>query len=226
MTGGNSSDTLTGNSAANVLSGGMGWDTLNGGGGADTLNGNARKDLLNGDDGADQLFGGDDADVLNGGTGNDTLNGGNGWDVFKAGLSGGNDTVTDFSYLEDQLDFSAYGLNTYAAIMSHAQQAGANVVFTLEPDGHDHAAECRSDHTAFRQFHRVAKHHSVAWKRAGAGQLHRWPKYRRHVHSRRRQLPLCLEHLLDVPGNGQLEHLHQPWHDLVRCRAKQLRIQL
>ncbi|MGB1622703.1 MAG: hypothetical protein ACPHAS_08570, partial [Synechococcus sp.] len=65
-------------------------DRLRGGEGNDTLKGKA---------GHDRLQGGDHNDQLNGGEGNDTLIGGSGADRFR--LSGGDDTIKDFSIADD-----------------------------------------------------------------------------------------------------------------------------
>ena len=79
-----------------------------GGAGADTVYGNFGNDELNGGADADFLFGGQDDDTLIGGTGDDSLfgnrdddlmSGGAGSDQFLwHGLTGGNDTVSDFSF--------------------------------------------------------------------------------------------------------------------------------
>ena len=87
-------DTLTGTGQANRLSGGGDDDRLFGAGGEDTLDGGAGADRLSGDMGND---------VLTGGSGNDLF-------VFEAG--DGNDTITDFTRGEDQIDLASFNLST------------------------------------------------------------------------------------------------------------------
>jgi len=104
----------------------------NGTAGGDTLNGTALEDTINGQGGADKLAGLVGADTLNGGTGNDTLTGGDGADRFVFAGAFGKDVVTDFQPNDViQLDASAFA--NFAAVQSHAQQSGADVVITLDP---------------------------------------------------------------------------------------------
>jgi Ca2+-binding RTX toxin-like protein len=103
----------------------------NGTANADTLNGTALEDTINGQGGADKLSGLVGADTLNGGAGNDTLTGGDGADRFVFTGTFGQDVVTDFQANDViQLDASAFA--NFAAVQSHAAQAGADVVITLD----------------------------------------------------------------------------------------------
>jgi Ca2+-binding RTX toxin-like protein len=69
-----------------------------GGAGADQLTGNAQANYLEGGAGEDFLSGGAGDDVLVGGLGDDAMNGGAGRDsfVWRAGDTGGTDTISDF----------------------------------------------------------------------------------------------------------------------------------
>jgi Ca2+-binding RTX toxin-like protein len=101
-------DSLFGNSGNDRLSGDEGDDSLSGGGGNDQLHGSA---------GADSIWGGEGNDLLSGGEGSDFLTGGNGRDIFWGSLVPsfgdsftpgqwtGNDTVTDFDIMNDQIVF-------------------------------------------------------------------------------------------------------------------------
>ncbi|MGB1417296.1 MAG: Ig-like domain-containing protein, partial [Synechococcus sp.] len=108
VAGNNKANTLQGNVLANTLLGKNGSDTLIGGLGNDTLLGHGKHDRLRGGEGNDnlkgktgddRLNGGDHDDRLNGGKGDDTLIGGSGADRFR--LSGGDDTIKDFSIADD-----------------------------------------------------------------------------------------------------------------------------
>jgi Ca2+-binding RTX toxin-like protein len=112
--GGSGNDQLDGGGDADNLSGGAGQDNLQGGTGNDFVNGDAGNDFvyggsgddaLFGGDGFDNIFGGDGADTLNSGTGNDFLTGGSGADTFEFKSADGDDTIFDFSVLEDALQF-------------------------------------------------------------------------------------------------------------------------
>ncbi|WP_377480955.1 MAG: cadherin-like domain-containing protein [Microcoleus anatoxicus] len=77
--------------------------------GNDSVNnvtGTAFADILNGGSGADIISGGSGADTLNGGIGADLLTGGSGADIFvyNGPLDGG-DTITDFAFGVDKLQF-------------------------------------------------------------------------------------------------------------------------
>jgi Ca2+-binding RTX toxin-like protein len=120
--------------------GGSGADTLALGNNDDLLFGFGGNDKLYGLDGNDWLFGGASNDTLDGGAGFDrlfgegganSLTGGADADFFVHGGVAGNDMVMDFDPLEDFLDIQAYGYASFAAAMTHAAQAGADVVFTF-----------------------------------------------------------------------------------------------
>lgn len=91
--GSNHNDLLTGNTAANLFYGYGGDDNISGG------------------DGADIIDGGTGVDVIAGGKGNDSLTGGTSADTFRfAELSGGTDTIRDFSRVDDTIEItSVYG---------------------------------------------------------------------------------------------------------------------
>ena len=112
-------DTISGMDGNDVLSGGAGNDVLSGREGDDTLVGGAGDDRLWGQQGADTLIGGagnDELigestfeltgdDTLIGGAGDDTMTGGVGSDTFVFAANHGNDTIRDFSNL-DQIDLT------------------------------------------------------------------------------------------------------------------------
>lgn len=101
--------TLNGGNGNNTLNGDARNEMINGLGGNDTLNGNGGSDLLDGGTGNDKLNGGDGDDILIGGVGVDTLTGGIGADVFVVAVSGGADTIVDFTVGVDLIDASVYG---------------------------------------------------------------------------------------------------------------------
>jgi Ca2+-binding RTX toxin-like protein len=72
-------------------------------------------------------------DILAGGTGTDTLTGGAGDDRFVFARGDGTDTVTDFAagvHTDDRIDLTAFHA-TFAGVLAHASQSGANTVFNL-----------------------------------------------------------------------------------------------
>ena len=81
---------FTGNGAGNNVTGTQFADILNGGAGDDTLNGAGGADILTGGSGADVLTGGAGADIF----------------VYNAPGEGG-DSITDFAFGVDKLQFSA-----------------------------------------------------------------------------------------------------------------------
>ena len=97
---------VAGGEGNDEISSGSGNDVLNGGEGNDTLKGNAGHDILKGGQGNDTLVGGEGNDMLIGGTGNDTLTGGAGADTFVYGPRQGNDTITDFTVDEDNINLT------------------------------------------------------------------------------------------------------------------------
>lgn len=96
-----------------------GITSINGSAYDDTIIGSAGDDTINGGAGADTLDGGAGNDILHGGSGGDTLTGGSGADTFVytdgpvfdwftfTFVADDPDTITDFTYGEDTLDFSA-----------------------------------------------------------------------------------------------------------------------
>ncbi|MEG4392057.1 calcium-binding protein [Microcoleus sp. BROC3] len=85
---------FTGNDSANSVTGTEFADIINGGGGADIINGGSGADIINGGSGADLLTGGAGADIF----------------IYNANGEGG-DTITDFAFGVDKLQFagSAFG---------------------------------------------------------------------------------------------------------------------
>jgi Ca2+-binding RTX toxin-like protein len=67
--------------------------------------GNATDNLLRGSAGADRLYGQDGADTVQGGAGDDLLWGGAGGDLFRFAPGAGDDTILDFDWATDALDF-------------------------------------------------------------------------------------------------------------------------
>ena len=117
------SDTLTGTNLPEELRGRDGNDRISGNGG---------EDRLIGDKGNDTLDAGSGNDRLKGGAGDDLLTGGSGNDRFVFDLRGGDDTVTDFGNGTDRLDFTNFGLANADEVLDHAEQVGADVVFTFD----------------------------------------------------------------------------------------------
>jgi Ca2+-binding RTX toxin-like protein len=66
----------------------------------------ASDDLIVGDELDNQLWAGSGNDTLEGRTGNDILTGGSGSDIFKFSDAHGQDTITDFNFLEDKIEYS------------------------------------------------------------------------------------------------------------------------
>ncbi len=81
----------------------------------------------------DQITGDLHANRLAGGHGADTLTGGGGDDRFVFALGDGADTVTDFAagiHTDDRIDLTAFHA-TFANVLAHASQSGANTVFNF-----------------------------------------------------------------------------------------------
>lgn len=121
--GGDGADLILGNGGADDLAGGRWRDTIKGGNGADLINGNKGEDVLGGGKSSDRIFGGqgrdhlnggDGDDILNGGIGRDLLYGGAGADVFVLGEVWGDDTIGDFEFGVDKLDFSRSGAGSFS----------------------------------------------------------------------------------------------------------------
>lgn len=105
LRGGRGADTLEGNFGRDEISGNGGRDQIDGGGGRDQINGNGGRDMLEGGGGRDVLNGGAGADTLDGGRGRDELTGGLGADLFVFSNGGPRDTITDFTFDIDQIEF-------------------------------------------------------------------------------------------------------------------------
>jgi Ca2+-binding RTX toxin-like protein len=98
--------------------------TTTGDGADDTFMGDVLRDFINGGGGND---------TLGGGKGNDGLVGGAGSDRFVYRPGDGLDTFVDFTsdfLSHDKIDVSAFGLS-FAELMTHASQVGANTVFNF-----------------------------------------------------------------------------------------------
>ncbi|MCC3475035.1 MULTISPECIES: cadherin-like domain-containing protein [unclassified Microcoleus] len=75
---------------------------------ANNVTGTELADILNGGGGADTIAGGGGADTITGGAGVDILTGGSGADIFAFKAPGdGPDTITDFTFGTDKLQFAA-----------------------------------------------------------------------------------------------------------------------
>ena len=105
ITGGRGRDTIDGNGGRDELSGNQGRDVIDGGAGRDLINGNGGRDMLDGSGGRDALNGGGGADTLDGGRGKDVLTGGNSADLFVFSNGGPRDTITDFTFDIDRIEF-------------------------------------------------------------------------------------------------------------------------
>jgi len=137
----NGGDTLTYGSGS-TLAYREGSDTISGGSGSDLLYGNHGADFMVGGAGIDTMFGGQDADTLSGGAGSDRLYGnlgddlmigGDGLDRFYIASSGGNDTISDFTYFTDylavQTNINGTGIASTSDVIARASQSGSDVVF-------------------------------------------------------------------------------------------------
>ena len=109
--------------------------------GDNTLDGSSTNDNMTGGKGNDSLFGNAGNDKLSGGKGNDTLDGGAGKDVLTGGDGSdtfvfhgvfGQDRVTDFTAGVDHLTFDQSLFADTASVLSHAHQAGADVVISTD----------------------------------------------------------------------------------------------
>lgn len=140
-------DTLHGGLGTDLLAGKAGSDTLDGGAGDDSLYGGAGYDLLqdlsaqSGDDlldggaGADTLQAGAGADSLIGGVGADLLSGGSGADGFIwLHRSEAGDTITDFTAVEDHLQFEGWDFGYGRAT---GRVSASDIVTGAPQDGSD-----------------------------------------------------------------------------------------
>ncbi len=125
---------VTGGEGNDTITTGAGSDTLIGGEGQDTLIGNAGDDLLMGGEGNDNLDGGEGDDWLIGGEGDDTLTGGAGSDTFVFSPGQGNDTITDFTVDEDEINLMIYTDITSFDDLT-LKQDGLNAVIDLTSQG-------------------------------------------------------------------------------------------
>ena len=143
LDGGHQADNLYGRDGNDILRGGLGLDRLfggadddlaEGGEGNDGLFGEGGNDSLYGEDGNDSFFGGSGNDLLSGGADNDTLNGGSGFDTLDGGTGDdemfgrfnadtfvfadghGNDTIGDFSALNDFEKIALSGVSTLTGL--------------------------------------------------------------------------------------------------------------
>jgi Ca2+-binding RTX toxin-like protein len=162
INGTNNADSIVGNSTANdvlgaasgdkiysgagddVVFAGSGNDTVDAGTGNDLVSGGVGNDVLGGNTGNDILIGGVGVDLLSGGVGDDILSGGSGNDTFQFKTNFGNDTVVDFQFGADKLNFysGAFGnaknvtVSTFAALQDVIAKNG----FTVTDEGHDAVA--------------------------------------------------------------------------------------
>ena len=111
---------IQGNNSSEVLNGTSSSDTIFGAGGNDELYGHGGDDLLDGGTGNDFLDGGSGNDSLIGGLGVNDLQGGSGLDLFvmsQRSLAGfSDDLVYDFTFDEDKVDLSAWGVSDFAQV--------------------------------------------------------------------------------------------------------------
>jgi Ca2+-binding RTX toxin-like protein len=111
--------------------------------GANSMTGTAFADTLDGGAGADILIGGAGADILIGGNGNDILTGGNGTDSFvfnfAANTASNRDTLTDFLFGSDTLQFSKAvftALGSIGNLTAAEFRSGAGVTGGQDADDH------------------------------------------------------------------------------------------
>ena len=113
---------IQGNDSSEVLTGTSSADSIFGAGGNDDLYGRGGDDRLDGGSGNDFLDGGSGDDDLTGGLGYNDLQGGSGFDLFimsprsLAGFS--DDLVYDFTFDEDQVDLSAWGVSDFSQVQA------------------------------------------------------------------------------------------------------------
>jgi serralysin len=80
----------------------------------------------------DQIVGNAGNNVLDGGGGDDVLFGGLGHDTFRFKGGFGHDVVSDFSTVDDTLEFSHALWSDATSVLSHAAQLGADVMITFD----------------------------------------------------------------------------------------------
>ncbi|QHQ36147.1 calcium-binding protein [Algicella marina] len=144
LLGGTAADDLNGGFGADVIRGGVGNDILTGATGNDFLHGQQGNDTLRGGGGADVMLGGQGADVLrgfggddilDGGQGNDQLVAGEGSDVFQFQLLAGNDRIFGWQDGLDQIDLTAYGIASAAALNAAISAGGSSAIVDLSALG-------------------------------------------------------------------------------------------
>jgi Ca2+-binding RTX toxin-like protein len=135
--GGSGDDIVAGGAGNDALKGGSGDDEVDGGDGIDDIDGGSGDDIITAGAGNDIVIGGSGDDVITGGAGNDTLTGGSGHDVFIFAAGFGRDTIKDFGLTgssSDVIEFSSDLFDDFADVMSHATQAGADVLIAVDAD--------------------------------------------------------------------------------------------
>jgi Ca2+-binding RTX toxin-like protein len=94
--------------------------------------GGAGQDTLYGGQDADTISGGGDIDYIYGNLGDDLMIGDSGWDRFYIQSNGGDDTITDFTRLNDWLyvesNINSSGIDTDPEVIAAATQSGSDVV--------------------------------------------------------------------------------------------------
>lgn len=122
-----------------TVDGGDDIDTITGGDRVDTIDGKAGADVIDGGAGNDEITGGAGADMLTGGAGADDFNYSN---TATDSDSDNIDTIKDFVWSEDQMDFSALtasianGFKTEGTINSvWTKDDGADVLVYVEKSG-------------------------------------------------------------------------------------------
>ena len=137
-------DKINSGAGEDVIFAGSGNDTVDAGTGNDLVSGGAGNDVLGGGAGNDILVGGTGNDQLSGGTGDDILSGGAGSDVFQIKSGFGNDTIVDFNFGADKLNFyaGAFGNAKNVSVSSFAslESAITKYGFTVTDEGHDAVA--------------------------------------------------------------------------------------
>ena len=133
--GGGGNDSLLGGDGDDLLLGQDGNDQLSGGNGADNLQGGDGNDILAGGAGNDALWGAAGNDTLNGGAGDDRLRGGDGADTFVFSDLGGGDTVLDFEFGIDTLDFSNVSSIASMADLDIEAAGGNRFTISYSADG-------------------------------------------------------------------------------------------
>jgi len=126
---------LFGTSGHDQIDGSADPDQIFGLEGDDRLYGHGGDDSLYGDEGNDMLAGGAGDDLLDGGTGDDTIWTGIGWDtvVFRDGY--GYDVVMDFNILQDRVQLTSSGVETWADVQDRLGVDHDGVALLMLDDG-------------------------------------------------------------------------------------------